>query len=603
MDIKTPRSGLWGIIHVLWGYGTGPIVGKELRIMARQQRYYLLRLAYLLTLVVLMYFVWLQVMPHMRLDGTMTARMARAGKGIVSFVAWFQFIGLQLVAVITLSNAISHEISHRTLPALMTTPMTSLHIVLGKLSSKGLHMLQLFLISFPLLALARVFGGVPWDYLIASSYITLTTVWFLSVLTLLYSVFFKRAYTVMIFTITTAAILFGLVPLILVYFLETTQFLRRMQGVRVACGSSIVHTCPYLSFWIETQHMLSPRARALPFSWELHCAFMVLLSLPLLVLACLLVRRAALRHMIATKTRKEYKPPPVSKRHAILYRPLFLHNWIRRTLGTGMVWKEFLLPVLGRFRFVVYIATIVLGTLFFLGLLIAILLEQLGLIGFLFFVSVVSFFILAVLFTVIVPATCITAEKESQSWPILMTTTMSNTRILGGKLAGVLRRIVLAWSPFLIVFWMLAYTLGMAPGIAVQLSGITILSIGFLVSLGIYLSTRFQRTAPAVLTNLSIVGFLWGLLPFFALFLQEKSYDWRYLVRTKPCRTFIQGTLNLTPSGFILTLLNQDLERSLWHYSNRSYTNPTFIFISIYIAASLFFLWRARANIRRHQIY
>ena len=36
-----------------------------------------------------------------------------AGKQIVVFIAWFQFIGLQLVTVVTMSNAISEEIDHK----------------------------------------------------------------------------------------------------------------------------------------------------------------------------------------------------------------------------------------------------------------------------------------------------------------------------------------------------------------------------------------------------------------------------------------------------------------------------------------------------------
>ena len=121
---NAPSTRLWDLLFKTQWFG--PIFAKELKIMARQRRFYMLRAVYLMILVALMGLVWVEVMPEMDARrGQMAARMARAGKTIVVFIAWFQFIGLQLVTVVTMSNAINEEITRRTLPTLMTTPITS----------------------------------------------------------------------------------------------------------------------------------------------------------------------------------------------------------------------------------------------------------------------------------------------------------------------------------------------------------------------------------------------------------------------------------------------------------------------------------------------
>lgn len=585
------------------------MLAKELRVMSRQRRYYYLRMAYLLVLVCLMSLVWMSKVPSfVRVNQQMLERMAEAGKAIVASIAWFQFVSLQVVTILIMSNAMNEEISHRTLPALMTTPIDDLQIVLGKLFGKGVPLVLLFSVSIPLVALVRIFGAVPWSYVISSFCMTVCQLWFVGTLTLFFSILFKRAYTVMVFSLLALASLFGLLPLGLSVALGQYG----AYGSRYSSHSElwktlhsiVLHISPYRAFRHHTNGMLSPSSirTTVPFSWWMQCIYILLLSLPVLWLSVYLIRHAALRHLNPKKNRQEEK----EHKHAqekILYRPLFLHEWIRQNIGTGMIWKEFLMPVLGRFRFVVYAASLVFVVLFFLGLLIGIVFERIELIGFIFVFGIVSFFILAILFTVIVPASSITAEKEARSWTVLMTTTLSESRILGGKLAGILRRIVLAWSPFVIIFGLLAYTLHMPVLIAVQLFVITTIALAFLISLGIYISTRFRRTNSAVITNMVVVGICWIGLPLLASFLWGMRYDWAWVTQWP----FLEGLLltarNMTPPGLIMDLLAQSQgTRSIWHYSSVSNFSMTLKYMVLYSIATLFFFWRAHANLRRHLV-
>ena len=151
---------------------TGPLLDKELRVSSRRRRNYVLRFAYVLLLTIFVVIVWLSVVKFQGTAAYQKSRMAVAGKTIITTIVTFQFIATQLIAVIMLSTSISDEIYHRTLGVLMTTPISSFQIVMGKLFSKLLQLILLLAISLPLLAIVRIFGGVPWNYVLSSLCIT-----------------------------------------------------------------------------------------------------------------------------------------------------------------------------------------------------------------------------------------------------------------------------------------------------------------------------------------------------------------------------------------------------------------------------------------------
>jgi len=192
---------------------TGPIFDKELRVSSRRSRNYILRFAYVALLTAFLVLVWIEAMGQSGSSLYRISRMAETGKFIVICVVWFQFCATQFLAIILLSNSIGDEIYHRTLGLLMTTPINSFQIVMGKLLSKLLQLVLLLAISLPLLAIIRVMGGVPWNYVISSLCITLTTVIFVGSLSLFYSIFCRRAYAVIIMTIMTLSTIFALLPL------------------------------------------------------------------------------------------------------------------------------------------------------------------------------------------------------------------------------------------------------------------------------------------------------------------------------------------------------------------------------------------------------
>ena len=136
---------------------------------------------------------------------------------------------------------------------------------------------------------------------------------------------------------------------------------------------------------------------------------------------------------------------------------------------------------------------------------------------------VTIFMSLAVIFSIVLPATTITSEKESRSWLILLTTSLSDWHIILGKFVGSLRRSLPLWLLLLvyIVLFSIAELLHSIAivHIAVILIGVTIL----LCASGIYFSSRFKHTTTAVIANFAFAAAIWLIIPILAVALKDFS--------------------------------------------------------------------------------
>ncbi len=198
-----------------------------------------------------------------------------------------------------LSTSISDEIAQRTLGVLMTTPIHSLQIVIGKLLSKLCQLLLIIGISLPLLAVIRVFGDVPWGFVWMSLCITLTATLFAGTVRLLFSVWGRHAYGVIVRAVVTLGVLYLLLPMLVAAGL---QYLvgNNANPVMSRFVSMIGLVNPLFALQFQTIELLSPGSMAGvvgPFNWWSHCCFMLGLSAMLLCVAVLTVRRVALREI------------------------------------------------------------------------------------------------------------------------------------------------------------------------------------------------------------------------------------------------------------------------------------------------------------------
>lgn len=587
MAVTSLRS--W--LHVLsptWAFG--PIFAKELRVSSRHRRNYVLRFAYLLALTVYVAVVWADQVRWVRAGNVFTAsRMAEVGKNITAYAVLFQFYAAQLVTIIILSTSFSDEIYHRTLGVLMTTPITNRQIVLGKLLSKLLQLLLLLSITVPLLAIVRVFGGVAWGYVISTLCITATAVLFVGSVTILMSMLFRQSYTVIIVTLVAVGVLFGLSSVLIATF----------EGRR---GSfiTLAHTNPCLMLAIVTERLVGPAfGRRLTISWPTHCLLMTGASAAVLCLCTTLVRKVAL-FQAASRTGLVLRMWRSGWQGLAGLRPARRPSQqIRRVTGPPVVWKELVCRLAKGEK---YVATVTIGTEIAMVIAVCLYLPVAGMVGFddahKYYVQV--FMGMGLLFTAILAATCITAEKEAHSWPLLLTTTLSNREIIAGKISGVLRRCLPVWTllfAYIALFWYAKFLRGIAViQIAIIVVGILVLVTGS----GLYLSSRCKRTGVAVISNLVLVACLWLILAMLpSLPIRIFWPDWKdWSEFSQYAVPFVQANVVIDAAADVNFLA----PRYEWPDVNLGVTMSTLIMLAStagYLLLSLFFVALAKRRLRR----
>ncbi len=488
---------------------TGPIFDKELRVASRRRRNYVLRTVYVLVLTFFLVFTWTAVLRYASYQGPgRIAYLAQASQELAATIVWVQFVLTQLLAIVILANAISDESAARTLGVLMTTPITSLQIVLGKLLSRLLQLFLLVAVSLPLLAFLRVFGGIPWDYLVTSLAITTTAMIFNGLLSLYLSIYCKRPYVVILLALAILAILYLLLPLFTVAILDQLDLMS---------SNLIPYLClanPWFNLQIRTMTMQA--ARFMPFAMSAsclwHCAIMLGASAVLFVLSVRAVRRAALRQIggdstpAPTPTIAPVIPPASAAANPATQSAPRQHvRTHRRIHGCPVLWRELRSPFL-RSRRAAWIVSIIAALLLF-GSYLALQNDLND--DDVHMVYACVFLALGAIVTAVLPAAAITSEKEARSWPILLATPLTTRNIIHAKWLGAIRRCLPVWIPFaghLIFFAVVGYvhpiTFILIPLIV---AGMTC----FLTGTGLYFSARFKKTTTAVIANLLLTFGLW----------------------------------------------------------------------------------------------
>ncbi|UCF15819.1 MAG: ABC transporter permease subunit, partial [Phycisphaerales bacterium] len=189
---------------------------------------------------------------------------------------------------------------------------------------------------------------------------------------------------------------------------------------------------------------------------------------------------------------------------------------------------------------------------------------------------------LGALSVTVFPATCIASEKEARSWPLLLTTTVSDWQIILGKFAGVLRRSLPVWLilvVYLIPFW------GIIAFGVLEVAALVVGTTVFLCGTGFYVSSRAKRANTAVAANFVVAASVWGILHFL-LALFKRAFESFSFYR----RSLIECFLETVP--FIPAM------ETMW---SRRYNSPgrALLYLLSYIIVGIFFAWRAKCRFRR----
>jgi len=590
---------------------TGPIFDKELRVSSRRKRNYILRVFYLIALTLVVSLFWRMIVSQYAAGplAFRASRMSIAALTITTTIVWFQFIVTQFVAVTMLSTAISDEIYNKTLGVLMSTPITTFQIVMGKLLSKLLQLLLLIALSLPLLSVIRIFGGVPWNFVISSLCINFTAVLFAGSLSMYFSLSGKKTYEVILKTIFTLGLLYLFIPFIL--GLGASGAIKYFRLDEMFVLGFIYYTNPLGTLFMNTQLLLSPGAFpvSLLLSWPLHCVLMLGISVLLLARSIVIIRRVALMQALGQsvedirkerkirKREKAGKPKKTSKQDGRI-RPI---NY------SPVVWKEMRGPMIqgGRVQGIlgVIIAFAALLFTYWLSIREGSLDEDHVHTAY----SVV-FMILGIIMSMVLAATTITSEKESRTWPLLLSTTLSGWQIIIGKTTGVFKRCIPIWL-FLAGHVTLFILIGYIHPIALLHLSMTVGGVMlFLAGTGIYFSSCFKRTTTAVIINIALVMFVWLILPIVAAFMSEMFHNQKLFNAVTSANPVVQtGVVMFGDSGSQNADLNisQLFYRWPWHSrkGGTSFTATTTLVMltsMTYAAMGFIFAWRAKKRFRKN---
>ncbi|MCC6426210.1 MAG: ABC transporter permease subunit [Phycisphaerales bacterium] len=157
--------------------GTGPwaIFQKEMRSSGRRRATYWARGMYALVLAGVVGLIILSLLSRgtWETGAARLQRMQEVAPMMAITVLWFEFVGLIFAAPMMTGPALCDERRNRTLPALLTTPLTAGEIVFGKLVGGIGQMLILGLIPLPVLLGMRVFGGLNVEVVLAGMVIAI----------------------------------------------------------------------------------------------------------------------------------------------------------------------------------------------------------------------------------------------------------------------------------------------------------------------------------------------------------------------------------------------------------------------------------------------
>jgi ABC-type transport system involved in multi-copper enzyme maturation permease subunit len=479
---------------------TGPIFDKELRVASRQRKYYLLRFVYvcLLALVTVQFWYTMAWIGGGASGVAQVSRLSAVGRSAIAAIIWFQFVTAQVLATVLLSDAISSELRQRTLEGLLATPLGAVHIVLGKLFSKLLQVVLLLALSLPVLAVARVFGGVPWDYVVSGVCITLSASVFAGALSLLCSITRRHAYQVVLVVGLWYLVVWGLVTL------TTTALSAAYSGsARAAFVLSLVNPISALMQRTPTIARGAGGASAAA-PLVLHCLVLLGAAALLLALAVRRVRRVALAPgRAALRSPMTHRPGLRS----LFANPIRMSQAVRRVDRAPIVWKDMCTPLFqARRQAVLHVGLwLALGGFFLFAVI------STGSLNYrLLFLPIQVLQLFFLLRLGVTAAGAITREKEARTWPILLATPLEDREIVKGKAVAALRKNLALLVPLFLLYLLipLVNSFWAYPPRSVVWLFSTYVSLAgtivFLLGVGLYLSTRLKSTTGAVVSTLAL---------------------------------------------------------------------------------------------------
>jgi ABC-type transport system involved in multi-copper enzyme maturation permease subunit len=465
----------------------GPVLDKELRVLSRRKRTYWLRSLYPVLLILIVTGAWTNMRYASKAGqmGLALSGMDQMARSVVSAMVWMQFVLCQFMAVVLVSSSMSEEVRRRSLSALMTTPMRPVQILLGKLMGPMMMVWILLALSCPFLALVRVWGGIPWDYLVSTLAVTVCVTLCLAALSLFLSLWIERPHKVMLLVLS----------LMIIGYIS--RFIpipggRQSRAILLWINPWAVFTALSMGF--------SRAGAAIKAPWQGHCLLLLGIAGGFFLACVLCLRSCALAGPRSTQHRA--------------WLGMLIKRLIRRgrgrsgqailpVTGAPLLWKE-LGCAPGRYLMrqspwiILFASCLVLPSLVSVRI---------------FSLVASGVTLLVMLRTATMAACCVAQEKEARSWTVLLCTPLPDIWILRHKALSVILKNAAGWIALVIGNLVLLIRLlsnlrhngfGMGPYALSSLVG-TFSSLYVVTGVGLYFSIRMRTGALAVTATL---GFL-----------------------------------------------------------------------------------------------
>lgn len=512
-------------LRALWPLG--PIFNKELREMARRKRSYWLRFGYLALLLSILGFTWIIMADSYRSYYQQNSiivqaqRQAEMGKVFFGVFSVFSVCAMHLIGPVLTSTAIGSERLRRTFDVLLMTPISAWQLVCGKLFSRLLTALTLIGLTLPVLAIVRLLGGVELEDMFGIIALSTCVAISSAGIGLLLSCWIKRAWAVILLAYIIQGLIYGLFPM-----LVTVLVMQLSYGQSRFNSMWVMQWVAYANPLLTSAMKIEPPRGWISVSWTITSIVQLVITSVLMLLAANVVRRIGRREGSEGGNSKPALPPlaaampaPPSQTTGATPPPLPYASVNVRPIDTArsvgdnpVLWREWRRPLLPRLWMRIVAATMTIGLLLLSYLVFSIdgniLDDEEAHIGYAF-----VFHTLLLLMSVVLSATAVATEKESDTWTLLIVSPVSGTQVMWGKFIGVMRRMFWPWTIVLLHFAI--FTLGGVVSIwsTLIVIGMTVSANAVWVATGLYLSLRLSKVTTAVVINLLLPILIYGLVP------------------------------------------------------------------------------------------
>jgi ABC-type Na+ efflux pump permease subunit len=192
---------LLAVVRLGWLPLLGPVFSYDLTRTTRRGRYAVLRAVYAVGLFL---FIFALYRAQNALDRgpwpPPTGGMARFAENFCYTFLAAQFLAVALLTPAYVAGAVAEEKDRRTLEFLLATDLRDREIVLGKMASRVANLLLLVLTGLPILSLTQLWGGVDFGLLLAAFVCTGLTLLSLSAVSMVASVYCRKAREAVVLT-------------------------------------------------------------------------------------------------------------------------------------------------------------------------------------------------------------------------------------------------------------------------------------------------------------------------------------------------------------------------------------------------------------------